>query len=101
MDKIRISIRLPQNTLEAVDELRGQDFTRTETIENALRKLLRAYQNDQLPGIAETLLKRDPCRNGRVLVYIRLDHQLYEYIRLNQLNLTTCVITALKLYVLP
>lgn len=101
MNKERINVRLPEATLKAVEQLHP-DATRTQIIENALRQLLKDLHHDAFPTeFVATLLQRDAVRAKRQMCNLRIDRQFIEYIRLNQYNLTTCITTALKLYVLP
>lgn len=101
MNKERINVRLPEATLKAVEQLHPE-ATRTQIIENALRQLLKDLHHDVYPAeFTATLLQRDAVRTKRKMCNLRIDRQYIEYIRLNQYNLTTCITTALKLYVLP
>lgn len=99
--KVRICARLPEATLQALQDLHP-DRPTTSLIEDGLEHLLRDLHHDIYPAeFVATLSQRDPLRTPRRAVNLRLNKQYVDYIRLNVFNLTTCITTALKLYILP
>ena len=99
--KTRTQLRLPVDLVQHIDELRG-DLTRTEVVKETLRQLLYDMQHDMFPNAFLAMLRELTwTRTERQRIDMRLPTQYLEYLRLNQYNITQCIITALRLYRLP
>lgn len=99
--KTRTQLRLPVDLVQQIDELRG-DMTRTAIVKETLRQLLYDMQHDMYPSEFLAMLRELTwTRTERQRIDMRLPTQYLEYLRLNQYNITQCIITALRLYRLP
>lgn len=99
--KTRTQLRLPVDLVQQIDDLRG-DLTRTDVVKKTLRQLLYDMQHDMYPNeFLATLREQKWTQTERQRIDMRLPAHYLEYLRLNQYNITQCIITALRLYRLP
>lgn len=103
LERQRIALRLPTTYLENLDEIaRQHNQTRTEVIEEALMHLVKDIQHDTYcDDFLATLRDRSSTKSNSTVINIRLPKMYLDYLKLNLYNITACVKTATKLYLLP
>lgn len=103
LERQRIALRLPTTYLENLDEIaRQHNQTRTEVIEEALMHLVKDIQHDiYCEDFLATLRDRSSIKTKSSVINIRLPKMYLDYLKLNLYNITACVKTATKLYILP
>lgn len=98
----RICLRLPAPLLSAVDARAvaiGYDLTRTAIIKESLSLLVHDLQTEHLSSETfEQLLSRYGARCDRQQITLRLPVVILDYLKLNQINLTSAIEVALITY---
>lgn len=94
----RSSYRLPLSTLRRIDAMRGTS-TRTESVCACLKKLVHNIQFDMFSqDFVGGLLADKRTHTDRQTVYMRLPIILTDYLTMNNLNITACIVAAVNLY---
>ena len=94
----RSSYRLPLSTLRRIDAMRGTR-TRTESVCECLKTLVHNIQFDMFnPDFLSSLLADRRTHTDRQTVYMRLPIILTDYLTMNNLNITACIVAAVNLY---
>ena len=94
----RSSYRLPLSTLRRIDAMRGTS-TRTESVCECLKTLVHNIQFDMFESdFLSSLLADRRTHTDRQTVYMRLPIILTDYLAMNNLNITACIVAAVNLY---
>lgn len=100
LDRERIALKLPIDTLQRIDnDAAALEDTRTGVIEAALEHLIRDMHHDafSLEYLA-FLRQRSATRTASKPIQIRLPKMYLDYLRINQYNITACIKAATILY---